>query len=104
MENIVLTIDNKRISCSPGTSILEAAAKNGIKIPHLCYHPELKPFGACRLCLVEDEKTGRLMAACVTPAAEDMTIRTDTPRIVSHRRNIVGLNAGCRYQVGKERP
>jgi predicted molibdopterin-dependent oxidoreductase YjgC len=91
LENIVFTIDNKRISCSPGTSILEAAAKNGIKIPHLCYHPDLKPFGACRLCLVEDDKTGRLMAACVTPAAQDMAIRTDTPRIVGHRRNIVRL-------------
>ncbi len=91
MENIVLTIDNKRISCSPGTSILEAAAKNGIKIPHLCYHPDLKPFGACRLCLVEDEKTGRLMASCVTPAAQDMAIRTDTPRLIGHRRNIVRL-------------
>ncbi|MEJ2098889.1 MAG: molybdopterin-dependent oxidoreductase [Desulfobacterales bacterium] len=91
MENIVLTINEKRISCSPGTSILEAAAKNGIKIPHLCYHPDLKPFGACRLCLVEDEKTGRLMASCVTPAAQDMVIRTDTARVVGHRRNIVRL-------------
>jgi len=91
LESIVLAIDNKRISCSPGTSILEAAAQNGIKIPHLCYYPELKPFGACRLCLVEDKKTGRLVAACVTPAAQDMAIRTDTPRIVSHRRNIVRL-------------
>ena len=91
MENIVLTIDNKKISCSPGTSILEAAAKSGIKIPHLCYHPDLKPFGACRLCLVEDEKTGRLMASCVTPAAQDMAVRTDTPRLIVHRRNIVRL-------------
>ncbi len=91
MENIVLTIDDKKITCPPGTSILEAAARNKIKIPHLCYHPDLKPFGACRLCLVEDEKTGRLMASCVTPAAPDMTIRTDTPRILNHRRNIVRL-------------
>ena len=91
MENIVLTIDNKKISCPSGTSILEAAAKNGIKIPHLCYHPDLKPFGACRLCLVEDEKTGRLMASCVTPVAQDMAILTGTPRIVGHRRNIVRL-------------
>jgi formate dehydrogenase (NADP+) alpha subunit len=91
LENIVLSIDKKKISCSPGTSILEAAAKNGIKIPHLCYHPDLKPFGACRLCLVEDEKTGRLMAACVTPAAPDMTLQTASPRIVNHRRNIVRL-------------
>ena len=91
MENIVLTIDDKKITCAPGTSILDAASQNKIKIPHLCYHPDLKPFGACRLCLVEDEKTGRLMAACVTPVAPDMTIRTDSARILSHRRNIVRL-------------
>jgi len=91
LENIVLTIDDKKITCAPGTSILDAASQNKIKIPHLCYHPDLKPFGACRLCLVEDEKTGRLMAACVTPVAPDMTIRTDSARILSHRRNIVRL-------------
>ena len=91
MDNIVLTIDKKRISCPPGTSILQAAIQNGIKIPHLCYHPDLKPHGACRLCLVEDEQTGRLMASCVTPAAADMTLLTDSPRILSHRRNIVRL-------------
>ena len=81
----------KKITCPPGTSILEAAARNKIKIPHLCYHPDLKPFGACRLCLVEDEKTGRLMASCVTPVAPEMNIQTQTPRILSHRRNIVRL-------------
>lgn len=91
MDKIVLTIDNKKISCPPGTSILQAATQNDIKIPHLCYHPDLKPFGACRLCLVEDEQSGRLMASCVTPVAPDMTIQTDTPRIISHRRNIVRL-------------
>ena len=91
MENIVLTIDGNKITCPPGSSILEAAAQNDIKIPHLCYHPDLKPFGACRLCLVEDEKSGRLMASCVTPAAPDMVVRTDTPRILNHRRNIVRL-------------
>jgi len=91
LENIVLSIDGKKIACSSGTSILEAAAQNNIKIPHLCYHPDLKPFGACRLCLVEDEKTGRLMASCVTPVAPEMAIRTQTPRILRHRRNIVRL-------------
>ena len=91
MEKIVLTIDDKKISCPPGTSILDAALQNKIKIPHLCYHPDLKPFGACRMCLVEDEKTGRLMASCVTPVASDMAIRTDSARILSHRRNIVRL-------------
>ncbi|QTA93473.1 molybdopterin-dependent oxidoreductase [Desulfonema magnum] len=91
METIALIIDNKKISCPPGTSILEAAQQNGIKIPTLCYHPDLKPFGACRLCLVEDENTGRLMASCVTPVAPNMSIRTDSPDIKRHRRNIVRL-------------
>ena len=91
METIALSIDGKRIICSAETSILEAAEQNGIKIPKLCYHPELKPFGACRMCLVEDEKTGRLMASCVTPAAPDMVLQTASPRIIKHRRNIARL-------------
>ena len=91
METIALSIDGKRITCAAETSILEAAEQNGIKIPRLCYHPELKPFGACRMCLVEDEKTGRLMASCVTPAAPDMALQTASPRIIKHRRNIARL-------------
>jgi len=91
LDTIPLTIDGKKITCRAGTSILDAADKYGIKIPRLCHHPDLKPFGACRMCLVEDEKTGRLMAACVTPAARDMVLQTASPRIVKHRRNIVRL-------------
>ncbi len=91
MENITLSINGKNITCPPETSILEAAEQSGIKIPRLCYHPELEPAGACRLCIVEDEKRGRLIASCVAPVARDMVIRTDSPRIISHRRNIVRL-------------
>ena len=91
MDKIPLTIDGRKIICPVGTSILDAADQNGIKIPTLCHHPDLKPFGACRMCLVEDEKTGRLMASCVTPAAADMALQTASPRIVKHRRNIARL-------------
>jgi formate dehydrogenase alpha subunit len=91
LETIALTIDGKKVSSPAGTSILEAALHHGIKIPNLCYHPELKPYGACRMCLVEDEKTGRLVAACVTPVAPDMMIQTASPRVVKHRRNIARL-------------
>jgi predicted molibdopterin-dependent oxidoreductase YjgC len=91
LETIALSIDGKRITCSAETSILAAAEHNGIKIPNLCHHPQLKPFGACRMCLVEDEKTGRLMASCVTPAAPDMVLQTASPRIIKHRRNIARL-------------
>jgi formate dehydrogenase alpha subunit len=91
LETIALTIDGKKITCPAETSILEAAEQNSIKIPSLCHHPDLKPFGACRMCLVEDEKTGRLMASCVTPVAPDMAIQTATERILKHRRNIARL-------------
>jgi formate dehydrogenase alpha subunit len=91
LKNVALSIDGKNITCSTGTSILNAAQAEGIKIPNLCHHPDLKPFGACRLCLVEDEKTGRIMASCVTPVAPEMSIRTDTPRVQTHRRSILRL-------------
>jgi len=91
LETIALTIDGKKIICPAGTSILEAAEQNGIKIPKLCYHPDLKPFGACRMCLVQEEKSGRLMASCVTPAAPEMVIQTTNERISKHRRNIARL-------------
>ena len=91
MEDIGLTINGKNIICAPDTSILHAALENRIKIPTLCHHPDLEPVGACRLCLVEDEKTGRIMASCVTPVSPNMVVRTDSPTIKNHRRNIIRL-------------
>lgn len=91
LEGIALTINGTNVSCPPGTTILEAAASHGIKIPTLCHHPGLQPFGSCRLCLVEEEKSGRLMASCVTPVSQDMAIQTDSPRMKRHRGNIVRL-------------
>jgi len=91
LEQITLTIDGKRVACDAGTSLMDAAEGAGIRIPTLCHHPELKPFGACRICLVEDEKSGRVMASCVTPAAAGMTVHTRSERVMKHRRNIVRL-------------
>jgi formate dehydrogenase alpha subunit len=91
LEEISLTINGKTISCPQGTSILNAALENGIKIPTLCHHPHLEPVGACRLCIVEDEKSGRIMASCVTPVSPNMAIQTDSPIIKRHRRNIIRL-------------
>ncbi|MGD9039481.1 MAG: molybdopterin-dependent oxidoreductase [Desulfobacteraceae bacterium] len=91
MQEISLTINGENISCRPGTSILDAATDNGIKIPTLCHHPHLAPVGACRLCLVEDEDSGRIMASCVTPASSGMAIQTDSATIRKHRTNIIRL-------------
>ena len=86
-----LTIDNRKIEADDGAKILEAALENGIDIPHMCYHPELKPFGGCRLCLVEVEGESHLVSSCVTPVAEGMQVRTSTPRILRARKSIVQL-------------
>lgn len=91
MSTVMLSINGQKIASPASASILDAAAKNGIFIPTLCHHPDLKPYGACRICLVEDEKSGRLLASCVTPVLQDMSVRTDSPRVLHHRRNIVRL-------------
>ena len=91
MEEISLTINGKTISCPQGMSVLNAALENGIKIPTLCHHPHLEPVGACRLCIVEDEKSGRIIASCVTPVSPNMAIQTDSPIIKRHRKNIIRL-------------
>jgi len=91
LADITLTINGKNISCPPGTSILNAALENGIRVPTLCHHPHLEPVGACRLCLVEDEKSGRLWASCVRLVSQGMVIRTDSPTIIKYRENIVRL-------------
>ena len=91
MERISLTINGIKVIADPGTSILNAAKDSGIRIPTLCHHPHLEPAGACRLCIVEDEKSGRIMASCVTPVASGMTLRIDTPAVRKHRTNILRL-------------
>ncbi len=91
MDRISLTINGNKVSCPQGQSILLAAEAHAIKIPTLCYHHSLKPAGACRLCLVEDEKSGRIFASCVTPAAPDMVLQTHSPEVIKHRRSIVSL-------------
>ncbi len=91
MGSVSLTINGKTISCSSEESLLDVADKHGFLIPRLCHHPELHPYGACRICIVEEEKSGRVMAACVTPANQGMIIQTASERVLRHRRNIVRL-------------
>jgi len=91
LEEITLTINGQHISCRSGISILVAAKENGIKIPTLCSHPHLEPAGACRVCIVEEGNSGRILASCVTPASSGMAIQTDSPTVKRHRTNIVRL-------------
>ncbi len=85
-----LTIDDKQVTAPKTATIYEAAKLNGIKIPILCHDKKLKPFGACRMCLVEVEQMkGRQIPACTTPATEGMIIRTATPDIIKARKMVL---------------
>lgn len=86
-----LIIDNKKISVEEGTTILKAAQMNGIKIPNLCFDKRLRPYGGCRLCVVEAEKIPRLLASCSTPVAAGMNIKTDTPKLRKVRQTVLEL-------------
>lgn len=87
-----LTIDDKQVTAPKTATIYEAAKLNGIKIPILCHDKKLKPFGACRMCLVEVEQMkGRQIPACTTPVTEGMIIRTSTPDIVKARKMVLEL-------------
>lgn len=81
-----ITVDGKVISAKEGQSVLDAALDAGIFIPNLCHHPDLMPYGACRLCLVEIEGEAEPQESCSTKAREGMVIKTTGERIDLLRR------------------
>jgi len=91
MERITLTIDGQQVKTKKGMTVLEAAEAASIYIPTLCHDPDLEPYGACRLCVVEIENVRGLPIACTTPATDGMIVHTETPAVNQVRRNIVEL-------------
>ena len=88
---VTLNIDGVAVSVPSGTSVMRAAVKAGVMIPKLCATDSLKPFGSCRLCLVEIEGRRGYPASCTTPAEAGMSVRTQTPKLASLRRNVMEL-------------
>lgn len=90
---IKLTIDGKEVQAQEGQSLLEIARANDIHIPTLCYQPALSPYGACRLCVVEVSQNGRswVTTSCTYPAAENLTVKTDTPDVLRTRKVMADL-------------
>ncbi|MBF0504869.1 MAG: molybdopterin-dependent oxidoreductase [Candidatus Omnitrophica bacterium] len=84
-----LTIDGQQVDVPVGTTIIQAARKLGISIPHYCYHPALPVAGNCRICLVEVEKQPKLQISCYTPVAEGMIVRTNSPKVLEARQNVL---------------
>ena len=87
---VSLTIDDQKVKVPRGTTILEAARKAGIYIPSLCAMPEIHHTpGACRVCVVEVERSRTLVAACVYPVAQGMKVKTNSKRVRRGRRAVV---------------
>lgn len=90
-------IDGIRVEFDQEPNILTLVRKAGIELPTFCYYSDLSIYGACRMCMVEDERGG-MVAACSTPPKHGMSIRTHTPKLYKHRRMILELllSAHCR--------
>lgn len=84
-------IDGKQISVKENTTIMEAAAQNGIPIPKLCYLKGINEIAACRVCVVELEGKEKLITSCNNVAEEGMVIYTNSPKVRRHRRTTVEL-------------
>ncbi|SEM18580.1 formate dehydrogenase major subunit [Syntrophus gentianae] len=91
MVKIRSIINGSEVFAPPGATIFEAAQQAGIDIPTLCHHRKLHPIGACRICVVEIKGQRSLQTACTFPVAEGMEIETESPRVVSARKFILGM-------------
>lgn len=97
---VKLMINGQEVSVKKGTTIMEAAEKVGIHIPHLCYLKGINEIGACRVCVVEIKGMEKLVTACNTVCQDGMEIFTNSPRVRRFRRINVELilsdhNANC---------
>ncbi|MGB4598777.1 MAG: molybdopterin-dependent oxidoreductase [Trichlorobacter sp.] len=89
---VTLTIDDKQVQVEKDATIYDAAKVAGVNIPILCHDKKLKPFGACRMCLVEVEQMkGRLIPACTTPVTEGMIVRSSTAPVEKARKLVLEL-------------
>lgn len=91
---VTVTLNGSQVQGRSGMTILELAQENGINIPTLCHRPELSLTGACRICVVEVERSRTLVASCHTPIAPNMVVSTHSPKVLEARRMIVELLLG----------
>ena len=83
------TIDGRIIPFAEGQTIIQAATAAGVFIPHLCYHPDFKPHGSCKLCTVK--VNGRHTASCTMRAMAGMVVESDTEEINGERRALTQM-------------
>src|SRR5579871_1592049 len=88
---VTLTIDGREVTVPAGTSVMRAAAENGIQIPKLCATEQLEAFGSCRLCVVQIDGMKGMPASCTTPVAQGMKVHTRNEQVANVRRGVMEL-------------
>jgi len=88
---VTIKIDGKPIQVEEGMSVLQAARQVQLKIPALCYHPDLPAWAACGICVVKVEKSPKMMRACALPVSEGLSVITNDPELVEVRRSVLQL-------------
>ena len=88
-EQLSFTLDGKTIPYSEGQTIIQAAMAAGVYIPHLCFNPEFKPHGSCKICTVQ--ANGRESASCTQQAQPGMVVESDTPALNEERRTLLQM-------------
>jgi formate dehydrogenase major subunit len=99
---VKLTINDQEIEVPEGTTVLQAAQQTGIEIPTLCDHPNLTPYGGCRLCVVEVKGARTLQPSCTLPVNSGMVVHTETEKVREAREFVLTLlfserNHFCMY-------
>lgn len=112
MSEKYMIIDGIRTAFTDEKNILQVIRKAGIHVPTFCYYTDMSIYGACRMCVVEDERRS-IIASCSTPPKDKMVIRTNTSKLHQHRKMILELllashcrdcticekNGNCRLQM-----
>ncbi|HEY9113357.1 MAG TPA: NADH-dependent [FeFe] hydrogenase, group A6 [Bacteroidales bacterium] len=89
--DFTININNKKLEASKGETILDVLKRNGIKVPTLCHIKDAFPTGACRMCVVEDTNSGKLVTSCSYPVEPGLSILTHSQRVVESRKMITEL-------------
>ena len=90
-DEITICFDGVEVKTQPGKMVLEAAMEGGIFLPYLCYHPGMKPFAACRMCVVGVEGGRGYPAACTLPVTDGMKIRNEVEDVQALRRSVMDM-------------
>jgi len=89
MTEQTFNLDGQEIPFAAGQSVMQAALSAGVFVPHLCYHPEFRPHGSCKLCTMKID--GRPVTSCTTPAAAGMEVESNTQEILNTRRTLLQM-------------